>query len=125
MIVGSVNSDREAIVRLMIVGPQGREREVEAIVDTGYTGYLTLPSGLASDLELPFLMQGSAILADGSEILFDIHEAMVDWAGRRRRALIDIAESDSLLGMELLHGHELAVQVIAGGTVALHELRLA
>jgi len=35
MIVGSVNTDREAIVRLMILGPQGREREVEAIVDTG------------------------------------------------------------------------------------------
>jgi len=125
MIVGSVNTDREAIVRLMILGPQGREREVEAIVDTGYTGSLTLPSDVAADLELPFLMQGSAILADGSEILFDIHEATVDWAGRRRRALIDIAESDALLGMELLHGHELAVQVIAGGTVALRRLRLA
>lgn len=123
MIVGSVNTDREAIVRLVIVGPRGREREVEAIVDTGYTGFLTLPSEVA-DLGLPFLMRGSAVLADGSESLFNIHEATVDWAGGRRRVLIDIAESDPLLGMELLHGNELAIQVIAGGSVALKRLRL-
>jgi len=125
MIAGSVNQEREAIVRLVIVGPLGREREVEAIVDTGYTGFLTLPSEMASDLGLPFLMRRSAVLADGSEALFNIHEATVDWAGGRRRALIDISESDPLLGMELLHGHELTIQVIAGGIVALRQLRLA
>ena len=125
MIAGSVNRDREAIVRLVIVGPQGREREVEAIVDTGYTGSLTLPSEVAFDLDLPYLMRGSAILADGSESLFNVHEATVDWAGGRRRALIDIAESDPLLGMELLDGHELTFQVITGGIVALERLRLA
>ena len=113
MIAGSVNQEREAIVRLVIVGPQGREREVEAIVDTGYTGFLTLPSEMAADLGLPYLMRGSAVLADGSD----------DWAGGRRQALIDIAESDPLLGMELLHGHELTIQVIAGGIVSLRQRR--
>ena len=54
MIVGSVSAHREAIVRLVIVGPQGREREIEAIVDTGYTGSLTLPSEVVFDLGLPF-----------------------------------------------------------------------
>jgi clan AA aspartic protease len=125
MIVGSVNADHEAIVCLVVVGSHGREREVEAIVDTGYTGSLTLPSEVVFDLDLPYRRRGSAILADGSESLFNIHEASIAWAGRRHRISIDVTESDPLLGMELLHGNELAIQVIAGGAVTLRQLRLA
>lgn len=102
MIVGSVSAHREAIVRLVIVGPQGRERDIEAIVDTGYTGSLTLPSEVVFDLGLPFRRRGSAILGDGSLSLFDIHEATVAWAGRRHRASVDIAETESLLTLREL-----------------------
>jgi hypothetical protein len=42
MIVGIVRG-REPLIRLMIRGFRGRQREIEALVDTGYTGWLTLP----------------------------------------------------------------------------------
>lgn len=125
MIVGAMNAQREAIVRLVIVGPTGHKRQIEAILDTGYTGSLTLPSALVSDLDLPFRGRGSALLGDGTESEFDIHEATVSWAGERRLTAIDVAETDPLLGIGLLLGNELTVQVVAGGTVALHRLRLA
>jgi len=124
MIVGAMNSQREAIVRLVVVGPGGRERHIEAILDTGYTGSLTLPSAVVSDLSLPFRGRGSVVLGDGSESEFDIHEATIDWAGVRRSTAIDVAETDPLLGMGLLLGNELTVQVISGGTVSLQRLRL-
>jgi predicted aspartyl protease len=38
MIVGAMNAQREAIVRLVVLGPGGRERQIEAVLDTGYTG---------------------------------------------------------------------------------------
>jgi hypothetical protein len=38
---------------------------------------------------------------------------------------IDVAETDPLLGIGLLLGKELTVQVIAGGSVSLQRLRLA
>lgn len=124
MIVGSVNAHREMTVRIVVVGPAGQEREIEAILDTGYTGWLTLPLSVVSDLDLPFHGRGSALLADGSESSFNIHEATVAWAGRRRSAAIHVVETEPLLGMGLLYGHELGVQVVAGGTVTLRELRL-
>jgi len=125
MIVGAMNAQREAIVRLVVVGPTGQERQIEAVLDTGYTGSLTLPAAVVADLDLPFRGRGSALLGDGSESEFDIHEATVALAGARRLAAIDVAETDPLLGIGLLLGNELTVQVIAGGTVALQRLRLA
>ena len=55
MIRGAVNAAYEPIVRLAVRGPSGQSREIEAIVDTGYNGYLTLPPSLALALELPFV----------------------------------------------------------------------
>lgn len=124
MIVGAMSSQREAIVRLMVAGPGGQEMPIEAVLDTGYTGSLTLPSGVVAALGLPFRGRGSALLGDGSESEFDIHEATVTWAGERRLAAIDVAETDPLLGVGLLLGNELTIQVIAGGSVALRRLRL-
>ena len=43
MITGMVNANREAAIRLLVRGPQGHQREIEAIIDTGFTGFLTLP----------------------------------------------------------------------------------
>jgi clan AA aspartic protease len=125
MIVGAMNAQREAIVRLVVIGRRGQERQVEAVLDTGYTGSLTLPSAVVAALDLPFRGRGSVLLGDGSESEFDIHEASIAWAGERRLIAIDVAETDPLLGVGLLLGNELTVQVIAGGAVALQRLRLA
>ena len=109
----------------MVVGPGGQEKQIEAVLDTGYTGSLTLPSAMVSALDLPFRGRESVVLGDGSESEFDIHEATLAWAGERRLTAIDVAETDPLLGMGLLLGNELMIQVVAGGTVALQRLRLA
>jgi predicted aspartyl protease len=43
MMTGIVNAKGEAIVRI-VVGNLGTQRlVVDAVIDTGYTGYLTLP----------------------------------------------------------------------------------
>ena len=42
MITGVAQSD-EARIRLKVKGLRGREQEVEAVIDTGYTASLTLP----------------------------------------------------------------------------------
>jgi clan AA aspartic protease len=111
-------------VRLVIGGPRRQEREIEGVLDTGYAGSLPLPSAIVSDLGLPFRGRGSVVLGDGSESEFDIHGATVAWAGQRRLVAIDVAETDPLLGMGLLLGNELTIQVIGGGSVALQPLRL-
>ncbi|OPZ12571.1 MAG: hypothetical protein BWZ07_01190 [Alphaproteobacteria bacterium ADurb.BinA280] len=37
MMTGSVNKHYEAIVRLVVRGPQGQAEAIEAIIDTGFS----------------------------------------------------------------------------------------
>lgn len=119
MISGEVNRDYEAVIRLTVAGPSGQAREVAAIIDTGINGALTVPADLIASLDLPPRGLGRAHLGDGSEILFARHAASVSWDGRQRRVYIDAAETEPLLGMGLLRGYELAVQVWPGGEVRI------
>src|SRR5947207_15511858 len=114
MIRGVVISG-EGRIRLRVKGLRGREQEVEAIVDTGYTASLTLPSGLIAALGLRWQMMDTARLADGSKCIFRVFEATVLWDGRVRRILVDEADADPLVGMRLLKDYELKMQVRAGG----------
>ena len=54
MIEGAVNAARQAVVGLPLRGPSGRAVEVEAVVDTGFDRFLTLPRGVVSELDLTF-----------------------------------------------------------------------
>ena len=77
MIRGVVTDDYEAVIHLTVFGTAKQREPIEAVVDTGYNGWLSLPSSMIHDLELPWQDRAQAILADGSEIAFDIYEAVV------------------------------------------------
>ena len=55
MIEGVVNAAYEAVVTLPVQGPAGQSREVEAVIDTGFNRFLTLPPALVAELDLPFV----------------------------------------------------------------------
>lgn len=119
MIVGRVNSTRDPIISLHVVNPRGGVSELDAVVDTGFNGWLTLPPSAIESLGLGWLRVGRASLADGSETLFDVFEAQVDWDGERRTIPVDESDSDPLVGMQLMDGFELRIEAIVGGTVIL------
>jgi clan AA aspartic protease len=121
MITGVVQSD-EGRIRLRVKGLRGREQEVEAVVDTGYTASLTLPPALISALGLRWQTVDRVTLADGSECIFAVYEAKVVWDGKLRRILVDEADTDPLPGMRLLRGHELKMHVRARGKVTIKRL---
>ena len=122
MITGQVTAYREVVISLNVGGPENQERKIEAVVDTGFNGFLTLPASLVRELGLVWRRRGRAMLADGSNSFFDIYEATVTWHGRPRRIAVDETECDPLLGMALLYGCELIVQVTEGGRVAINPL---
>lgn len=107
---------------MVVGGPGGREQEIECIVDTGFCGSLSLPPALVAGLGHPFRRRGRALLADGSETFFDIHEASVIRDGRPRLVPTDVADSDPLIGMTLLEGYELTVRAVDGGNVSIEAL---
>ena len=119
MIEGVVNAALEAVLRLPIRDPSGWTREIEAVVDTGYSGFLTLPLALVAELELPFVTTGTAFLADGTEVRFKVHDAVIVWDGRPRPIEVDATGNRPLVGMDLLHRHSLFVEVVEGGQVEI------
>ena len=121
MITGMVRSD-EARIRLKVKGWRGREEEVGAIIDSGYTGALTLPPDLIVSLGLRFRSVDRAILADGSTCVFRVYVGLLTWDGKVRRILVDEADTDPLVGMRLLIGHELKMQIRARGKVRIKRL---
>lgn len=119
MILGAVNDSYEAVIPLTVQGPSGQAREVEAVIDTGFTGFLSLPSVLVVELGLPFLTNESAMLADGSLVRFDIHDATALWDGQPRRVYAHLSDTTPLVGMRMLDRHNLNVDVEDGGRVVI------
>jgi len=105
MIKGVVTRDRQAIISLKVQGPAGQERDIEAIIDTGFDGQLSLPESLVAALALAWRRRGCALLADGSDTIFDIYKAAAVWDGQSRRISVDEAETAPLVGMGLLEGY--------------------
>ena len=119
MIDGAVNAACEAVVPIAVRGPAGRVRDIEAVIDTGYNSFLTLPPVLVGALGLPFVTSGQAILADGGEATFDIHSVTVLLDGQPRDVDVYVSDTAPLVGMRLLDGHSVCIDVESGGRVVI------
>ena len=104
MIEGAVNENAEAIIRLTLRAATGATQEIDAIIDTGFTGDLTLPPALIRRLNLPWKGRGQALLADGGMHTFDEYVGTVSWNGQTRMVEVSSADTNPLVGMGLLRG---------------------
>ena len=98
---------------------QGLRTRVDAIIDTGFNGFLTLPPAIVTALGLMRRSRGRALLANGSEELFDIYGVTVLWDGQQRYVEADAVDTTPLVGMSLLDGYDPHIQVTAGGPVVI------
>lgn len=114
-----MNTRSEAVVRLRVRGPAGIESDADAVVDTGFTAALILPGAVIAALGLIRKSRGQAILADGSVKHFDIFAAEVDWIGGWRPVLVSAVGEETLMGMRMLAGHQLKIEVEPGGAVEI------
>lgn len=121
MMQGYVNTVYEAVISV-VVSHNRKLKSVNAVIDTGFTGFLSLPSNVIAELELPWSYSDVATLGDGSEILVDIHRASVIWDGQFREIEINSADTDPLLGMRTLRGYRLQVDNVPGGLVTIAAL---
>ena len=119
MIQGAVNAAYEAVVPLVVQGPRGQTRDLQTVIDTGFSDFLTIPPALVAELRLPYQNRDSVILADGSEVIFDVYSVTVLWDGHPRHVNAYAADTTPLVGMRLLDRHDLSIQVRAGGRVLI------
>ncbi len=121
MIAGVFN-DREARVILSVRGPGGEEQGVAPIIDTGFSGYLTLPAAVVEALDLDQLGQGEALVGDGTIQVFELYEAIIIWDDEAIVVEVATAETEPLVGMSLIYGHDLRIEAIEDGAVTIEKL---
>ena len=102
MIEGVVNAALQPMVTLAVQGPSGQTTETEAVIDTGFTVFLTVTPALVTEMGLDLEGTSRATLADGSEVTFDVYDVSVLWDSEPRYVLADSADTVPLEGMRLL-----------------------
>lgn len=122
MITGFVTSNREAVIRIVVRGSRSQETQVEAVIDTGFNGFLTLPSPFIANLALPFAGTTRATLGDGSEAHLDVFEATILWDNQERDLVVFAAEGAALVGMSMLSGYRVTLEIEDGGAVTIEAL---
>jgi clan AA aspartic protease len=121
MMQGIVNQNCEATLAIVIRNNHQRLL-IDAVIDTGFSGFLTLPSEIITTLGLTWKGRDIATLGDGSSCIFDVYIATVIWDGQYRIIDINGSETVPLIGMRLLRGYELRIQTIESGLVTVKVL---
>lgn len=122
MMQGVVNQRREATISIVVGNQMGQRQLINAVIDTGFNGFLTLPSVVITNLNLPWNASDIVTLGDGSETIFDLYALTIIWDGQYCE--VDVAESETepLIGMALLYGYRLQIDTIEGGIVRIEAL---
>jgi len=122
VITGVVSVDREAVMQLEIIDGLGARSALSAVVDTGYTGWLTLPPDLIAKLGLMWIGKGHGALADGTSFVTYRYNATIIWDGQPISIQVDSLDSDVLVGMSLMYGYEFLMPIVDGSTFTLRNL---
>jgi clan AA aspartic protease len=123
MMKGVVSLNCEAMIRFAIGNKNGQLQTIDAVIDTGYTGFLSVPSEIIVALNLPWTGIDRVTLGDGSETTFEVYSGRIIWDGEYRDIPINESETDPLVGMGLLYGYDLRIQAVVGGIVTIGELK--
>jgi clan AA aspartic protease len=95
---------------------------VEFIVDTGFDGELALPSALIGQLDASYSTERFVLLAANSPRRRPFYEVVLDGNGEPRVTDVMALDGNPLLGVELLSGNLLQIEMTDGGEVLLEPL---
>ena len=118
MLTGTVRS-LQAWVPVEILNQSNRPHTVEVVLDTGFNGHLKLTAATIQELELVRSGYRYGELADGATVQFMSYHATVLWDGQPRFVTVIEADADPILGMELLQGSRVTLDVRDGGPVTI------
>jgi clan AA aspartic protease len=123
MMFGVVNNNCEAVIKVAVGRIGSSKITVDAVIDTGFTSFLSLPPSIITELDLPWYFRDVGTLGDGSEVIFEIYKATVIWDGQIQVIDVAASEADPLVGMGLLYGFKLQIEAVEGGLVTIETLK--
>jgi clan AA aspartic protease len=122
MMRGSVNARREATLPLRVRGLTGAVSAIDFVIDTGFDSSAVIPERIAINLGLVSLGADAATLADGSVRIYELYLGQLLWHGIFQDCMFFCAGDEALIGMGLLNGNELRIEVTPGGMVEVKPL---
>jgi len=121
MINGMFSSKLEPTLEIVAVGVDQVEVKIVTTIDTGFNGALSLPFNLIQDLRWPNGRVADTVLADGGKRQMDVYRGIVLWNGTPRIVDVFSAETKPLLGLMLLEGHLMTMDIRRGGDIVIQE----
>jgi clan AA aspartic protease len=123
MMFGVVSDSCEAIIKIAVGRADAPKITIDALIDTGFTSFLSLPIATIGSLGLPWHFRDTGTLGDGSEVVFEVYTGHIIWDGQIQ--VIDVVASEAmpLVGMSLLYGFKFQVEVIEGGVITIEAIR--
>ena len=115
-------ADLHALLPVTFRLPGQPDVALEFVVDTGFTGFLTLPPAAVAALALPYLEDTPANLATDAEVQLPVHVAVIVWNGLEQAVRVLAMGRRPLLGTALLDGHEFVAQFRDSGLVTVDSL---
>ena len=106
MITGVILDTGTPVIELKVRGSR-EEVTIEGILDTGFDGFLCLPTSIAVLLGLELMYATSLELADGTVIEDElVFAGQAEWDGALRNIEITLTHSeDTLIGTAFLTGY--------------------
>jgi clan AA aspartic protease len=122
MMFGRVNDNCEAIIKVAVGRIDSPKIAVDAVIDTGFTSFLSLPLSIITELDLTWHYRDVGTLGDGSEVVFELYKASVIWDGQNKMVDVVASDAEPLVGMGLLYGFKLQVEAVEGGYVTIEAM---
>lgn len=116
MITGRVRSGTP-LIALTVRGAGGHGVQIEAAIDTGFNGQLSITRELIETLNLATNIGTSCVLADGTRVRVQLFDVEVEWNGAWRPIIAASLDGGPLVGMGLLRGSHLGIDAVEGGSV--------
>ena len=123
MITGAVSTLRFPSIAIELIDGEGRSRVIDAHLDTGFSGELTLPKAAIAELGIKMIDRSNYYRIGNNELaLFNAYAATIRWHGGLRQVTAMESEIFPVVGVGLLWENNLSVDFIIGGNVAIREL---
>ena len=123
MMEGTVSSSLQPLLPLKIYAPTDMGLEVIALIDTGFSGCLTLPIEEIKAMELAFDRRETYTVGDNEDVLFELYTgAKVRWHKSEKDVVVMAVDGEAVLGMELMRDSRLMVEAKIGGRVQISTL---
>ena len=110
------------IVPVSVANNGGTVLQFRAALDTGFNDFLSLPASAIRQLGLRASGSQVVTLANGESNERPVYDAIVIWDGERLSLPVFGLGDTPLVGMALLRGSRVTIDVAEGGAVAVEPL---